>query len=124
MARVKRGTQTKKRHKKILALTKGYKLGRNNLIRQAKQAVLKAGQFAYRDRRNKKRDFRRLWIVQLNAASRAHGMSYSQFIYGLEKADLNLNRKVLADLSISAPEQFAVVAEKVKTALVAEAKAK
>lgn len=121
MARVKRGLQTKKRHKKILALAKGYKLGRNNLFRQAKQALLKAGQFAYRDRKNKKRVFRRLWIVQLNAATRAHGLSYSQFIHGLEKSDLNLNRKVLADLSVKSPEQFAAVAEKVKAALAAKA---
>ena len=117
MARVKRGLQVHKRHKKILDLTKGYKLGRNNLIRQAKQAMLKAGQFAYRDRRNKKRDFRSLWIVQLNAATRAHSISYSQFIYGLEKAGINLNRKVLSELSVESPEQFAVIAEKVKAAL-------
>ena len=117
MARVKRGIQVRKRHKKILALTKGYKLGRNNLFRQAKQAMLKAGQFAYRDRRNKKRDFRRLWIVQLNAAARLHDVSYSQFIAGLDKAGIDLNRKVLAEMSVSAPEQFAVVAEKVKAAL-------
>lgn len=117
MARIKRGLQVKKRHKKLLQLTKGYKLGRNNLFRQAKQAVLKAGQFAYRDRRNKKRDFRRLWIVQLNAAARLHGMSYSKFIDGLGKAEITLNRKVLAELSISAPEQFATIAEKVKKAL-------
>lgn len=117
MARIKRGLQVKKRHKKLLQLTKGYKLGRNNLFRQAKQAVLKAGQFAYRDRRNKKRDFRRLWIVQLNAAARLHGMSYSKFIDGLGKAEITLNRKVLAELSISAPEQFATIVEKVKKAL-------
>ncbi len=117
MARVKRGLQARKRHKKILGLAKGYKLGRNNIFRQAKQAVLKAGQFAYRDRRNKKRDFRRLWIVQLNAAVRAHDMSYSNFINGLNKSGLNLNRKVLAEMSIKAPEQFAKVAERVKTAL-------
>lgn len=117
MARVKRGIQTHKRHKKLLKLTKGYKLGRSKLFRQAKQASLKAGVFAYRDRRNKKRDFRRLWIVQLNAAARAHGMSYSVFINGLEKNGLNLNRKVLAELSIKAPQEFAAVAEKVKKAL-------
>ncbi len=117
MARVKRGTTVRKRHKKILKLTKGYKLGRKNLFRQAKQAVLKAGQHAYRDRRNKKRDFRRLWIVQLNAAVRAHELSYSQFIYGLDKTGLKLNRKVLAQLSIEAPAQFADVISKVKEVL-------
>jgi large subunit ribosomal protein L20 len=117
MARVKRGIQVKKRHKKILKLTKGYKLGRSKLFKQAKQAMLKAGQHSYRDRRNKKRDFRRLWIVQLNAAVRAHGLSYSAFIYGLDKAEITLNRKVLASLSIDAPEQFSKVVEKVKSAI-------
>src|SRR5579871_1048614 len=120
MARVKRGIQVKKRHKKILQQTKGYKLGRSKLFRQAKQALLKAGTYAYRDRRNKKRDFRRLWIVQLNAASRAHGMSYSQFDLGMEKSGLNLNRKVLAELSIKAPAEFEKVAIKVKKALEAK----
>jgi len=117
MARVKRGLQARKRHKNVLAQAKGYKLGRKNIFRLAKQAVLKAGQYAYRDRRNKKREFRKLWIVQLNAAARAHDMSYSNFIHGLEKANLNLNRKVLAEMSIKAPEQFAEVASKVKSAL-------
>jgi len=117
MARVKRGTQVRKRHKKLLKLTKGYKLGRSKLFKQAKQAWLKAGQHAYRDRRNKKRDFRRLWIVQLNAAVRAHELPYSQFIFGLEKAGININRKVLAQLSIEAPAQFAEIVEKVKAAL-------
>ncbi|HSX42338.1 MAG TPA: 50S ribosomal protein L20 [Candidatus Saccharimonadales bacterium] len=117
MARIKRGIQTHKRHKKLLKLTKGYKLGRKNLFRQAKQAVLKAGTFAYRDRRNKKRDFRRLWIVQMNAAVRAHGLNYSQFINGLEKAELTFNRKVLAELSIKAPAEFAAIVEKAKKAL-------
>lgn len=117
MARIKRGLQVRKRHKKLLQLTKGYKLGRNNLFRQAKQAVLKAGQYSYRDRRNKKRDFRKLWIVQLNAAARQHGISYSRFIAGLEKADIQLNRKALSELSMVAPAEFAVIAEKVKKAL-------
>jgi large subunit ribosomal protein L20 len=117
MARVKRGTQVRKRHKKLLKLTKGYKLGRSKLFKQAKQAWLKAGQHSYRDRRNKKRDFRQLWIVQLNAAVRSHDMSYSQFIFGLNKAGINLNRKVLAALSVESPGQFAQVVEKVKAAL-------
>lgn len=117
MARVKRGLQTHKRHKKILDLTKGYKLGRNNLFKQAKQAWIKAGQHAYRDRRNKKRDFRGLWIMQLNAAVRNYDISYSQFIYGLTKAEITLDRKVLADLSVKSPEQFKEIVEKAKSAL-------
>jgi large subunit ribosomal protein L20 len=117
MARVKRGIQTHKRHKKILSLTKGYKLGRSKLFRQAKQAMLKAGQFAYRDRRNKKRDFRRLWIVQLNAAVRPYELSYSQFINGLALAEITLDRKVLSQLSIQEPAAFAAVVEQAKVAL-------
>lgn len=120
MARVKRGIQVRKRHKKVLALTKGYKLGRSKLFRQAKQAMLKAGQFAYRDRRNKKRDFRRLWIVQINAAVRAHEMPYKDFIYGLTLMESPMDRKVLAQLSIDAPEQFAKVVTSVKAALTKE----
>ena len=117
MARVKRGIQVRKRHKKLLQLTKGYKLGRKNLFRQAKQAVLKAGQNSYRDRRNKKRDFRRLWIVQLNAAARAHEMSYSQFINGLDKAGITINRKVLSEMSVKTPAEFEQIAHKAKAAL-------
>lgn len=117
MARVKRGIQVRKRHKKILSLAKGYKLGRSKLFRQAKQAMLKAGQFAYRDRRNKKRDFRRLWIVQLNAAVRLHELSYSKFIAGLNLAEITLDRKVLSQLSIQEPAAFAKIVEKVKAAL-------
>lgn len=121
MARVKRGLQVKKTHKKILSLTKGYKLGRHNLIKQAKQAMLKAGQHAYRDRRNKKRDFRSLWIVQLNAAVHGFDMNYRDFIYGLKLAGNDLNRKVLAELSVKAPEEFAKVVEQVKAALAKQA---
>lgn len=117
MARVKRGLQARKRHKKIFAQAKGYKLGRKNIFRHAKQALIKAGQFAYRDRRNKKRDFRKLWIVQLNAAVRAHDLSYSVFINGLDKAELKLNRKVLSDMSIKAPEEFTKIVDRVKAAL-------
>jgi large subunit ribosomal protein L20 len=120
MARVKRGLQARKRHKKIFAQAKGYKLGRKNIFRHAKQALIKAGQFAYRDRRNKKRDFRKLWIVQLNAAVRAHDLSYSVFINGLDKAELKLNRKVLADMSIKAPEEFTKIVDRVKAALAAK----
>lgn len=122
MARVKRGTTVRRRHKKVLKLTKGYKLGRSKLFKQAKQAMLKAAEHSYRDRRNKKRDFRRLWIVQLNAAARAHDIKYSRFIYGLDKAGITLNRKVLAQLSIESPAQFADIAEKVKAALLKDTK--
>jgi large subunit ribosomal protein L20 len=117
MPRVKRGVVARKKHKKILAAASGYKLGRKNLFRLAKQAVIKAGQYAYRDRRNKKRDFRRLWIVQLNAALKAHDLKYSVFIHGMEKAEINLNRKVLSEMSIKTPEQFTAVVNKVKAAL-------
>src|SRR3989344_7759142 len=117
MARVKRALQVKKSHKKISNATKGYKLGRSKLFRQAKQAYIKAGQYAYRDRRNKKRDMRGLWILQINAAVRAHGLPYKDFIYGLVKAGVGLNRKVLAELSVKAPAEFEAVVEKVKKAL-------
>lgn len=117
MARVKRAIQVKKRHKKILAATKGYKLGRSKLFRQAKQAFIKAGQYAYRDRRNKKRDMRAAWILQINAAVRTHGMPYKDFIYGLNKAEINLNRKVLAELSVQAPVEFVKIVDRVKAAL-------
>lgn len=120
--RVKRGVQVKKRHRKILSLTKGYKLGRSRLFKQAKQAWIKAGQYAYRDRRTKKRDFRRLWIVQLNAAVRLQGLTYGQFIYGLKLAAIEMDRKVLARLSIEAPERFTTVVEAVKKALADQGK--
>ncbi len=118
MPRVKRGTMVRKRHKKILALTKGYRHGRNNLFKRAKEAFLKAGQHAFRDRRIKKRDFRRLWIVKINAAVRLHGMSYSQFIFALDKTQLGLDRKVLAQLAVEQPEEFTKIVEKCKEALV------
>jgi len=118
MTRVKRGLQVKKRHKKLLKATRGYKLGRSKLFKQAKQAWLRAGQHAYRDRRAKKRDFRRLWIVQLNAAVRSHHLNYRDFIHGLDKLELKLNRKVLAELALKNPEEFAKIVGKVKVALV------
>jgi large subunit ribosomal protein L20 len=121
MTRVRRGLQVKKTHKKILSRTKGYHLGRKNLIKQAKQAMLKAGQHAYRDRRNKKRDFRRLWIVQLNAAVRAFDLNYRNFIFGLKLSGNKMNRRVLAQLSVEAPQEFAKIIEQVKTALQKEA---
>ncbi len=117
MPRVKRGTIVRKRHKKILNLTKGYRHGRNNLFRQAKQAMLKAGQHAFRDRRNKKRNFRRLWIVKINAAVRAQDMSYSSFIRGLEKAQIDINRKVLSQMAVEQPEEFTKIVKKVKVVL-------
>jgi large subunit ribosomal protein L20 len=116
MARVKGGVTTHARHKKMLSLTKGYKHGRKNLFRLAKQAVLKAGTFAYRDRKVKKRTFRGHWIVVLNAAVRKHDLSYSQFIYGLHKAQITLNRRVLAELAANHPEQFDAIVAQVKQA--------
>src|SRR5581483_8378610 len=113
MARVKAGTVTRARHKKILHLTKGYKHGRNNLFRQAKQAVLKAGMFAYRDRKVKKRTFRAHWIVVLNAAARQYDMSYSQLMTGLTKANITLNRRVLAELAQNHPQEFEAIIQKV-----------
>lgn len=117
MPRVKRGTMVRKRHKKILALTKGYRHGRNNLIKRAKEALLKAGQHAYRDRRTKKREFRKLWIIKINAAARAQGTTYSQFIRGLDKAKIELDRKVLADLAVTQPEEFSKIVDKSKAAI-------
>jgi len=117
MTRVKRAVSQKRRHRKILKLAKGYKGARKSAFRQAKQAVIKAGQYRYRDRRLKKRDFRRLWIVQLNAAARLHGLRYQQLIAGLSKAQIKLNRKVLAALAQEAPAEFGKIIEKIKIAL-------
>lgn len=110
MARVKTAVARKKRKKKIMEQAKGYFGGRSKLYRPAKNAVMRSGQFAYRDRRRKKRDFRRLWIQRINAASRQHDLSYSRFIHGLKEADVRLNRKVLADLAVREPEAFAELA--------------
>ena len=107
------------RHKKVLALAKGYRGRRGNVYRIAKQAVMKAGQYAYRDRRNKKRVFRRLWIARINAATRALGLTYSQFINGLNKAGLGLDRKVLSDIAIHDEAAFARIVEQVKAKLAA-----
>ncbi len=117
MPRIKRGTLVRKRHKKLLEQTKGYKHGRKNLVRLAHQAMLRAGQYAFRDRRVKKRDFRARWITKLNAAVRAQDMNNSAFIAGLKKANIELNRKVLAELAEFHPEEFNKVLEKVKAAL-------
>jgi large subunit ribosomal protein L20 len=119
MARVKRGTTTKARHKRILEQAKGYYGRRKNTIRIAKQAVEKAGQYAFRDRKRKKRTFRALWIQRLNAAVRPLGMTYSRFIDGLAKSGVVVDRKVLSDLAIHEPAVFQAIAEKAKAALAA-----
>ncbi|MFK7160877.1 50S ribosomal protein L20 [Marinospirillum sp. MEB164] len=117
MARVKRGVQARRRHKKILKLAKGYYGARSRVFRVAKQAVIKAGQYAYRDRRVRKRQFRALWIARINAATRMNGMSYSRFISGLKKADIAIDRKVLADIAVHDQATFAAIVEKSKAAL-------
>ncbi|ALV05904.1 MULTISPECIES: 50S ribosomal protein L20 [Roseateles] len=117
MPRVKRGVTARARHKKVLALAKGFRGRRKNVFRIAKQAVMKAGQYAYRDRRAKKRVFRQLWIARINAASRGLGLSYSKFVAGLKKAQIDIDRKVLADLAVNDPAGFASIFAKVKAAL-------
>ena len=111
MPRVKRGVTARARHKKVLALAKGFRGRRKNVFRIAKQAVMKAGQYAYRDRRNKKRVFRRLWIARINAAARECGITYSQFINGMNKAGITLDRKVLADIAVHDKTAFAGIVE-------------
>ena len=117
MARVKRGVTARARHKKILKLAKGYYGARSRVYRVAKQAVIKAGQYAYRDRRQKKRQFRALWITRINAASRANGLTYSRLIAGLRKAEIGLDRRVLADLAVHDKDAFASIVEKARAAL-------
>jgi large subunit ribosomal protein L20 len=117
MARVKRGVVARRSHKKILKAAKGYYGARSRIFRVAKQAVIKAGQYAYRDRRVKKRNFRALWITRINAQSRALGMRYSQLIAGLKKAEIALDRRVLADLAVHDKAAFAAIVEKAKAAL-------
>ncbi|WP_089415458.1 50S ribosomal protein L20 [Vitreoscilla filiformis] len=117
MPRVKRGVTARARHKKILALAKGFRGRRKNVFRIAKQAVMKAGQYAYRDRRAKKRVFRQLWIARINAAARGLGLTYSKFIAGLKKAQIELDRKVLSDMAIHDPAAFAGLVDKVKAQL-------
>tara|TARA_B100000315_G_C14216756_1_gene424595 strand:- start:168 stop:515 length:348 start_codon:yes stop_codon:yes gene_type:complete len=114
MPRVKRGVTASKRRKKVLKRTKGYLLGRSKKYKQAKEASLKAGQYSYRDRKAKKRDFRRLWITRLNAAVREHDMSYSKFVDGLKKAKIGIDRKILSDIAISEPKTFAKIVSQVK----------
>lgn len=115
MPRAKGGFKTRRRRKKILEMAKGYYGAKSRLYRIATEAVDKAMQYAYRDRRNKKREFRALWIIRINAALRAMGMTYSQFIAGLKKADIALNRKSLADMAYNDPAAFSQLAEKVKS---------
>ncbi len=117
MARVKRGVVAKARHKRILDKAKGYYGARRKVYRVAKQAVTKAGQYAFLDRRQRKRQFRALWITRINAAARIHGMSYSRFINGLKKADIEIDRKVLADLAVHDAEAFGALAEHAKVEL-------
>ena len=117
MARVKRGVQAGRRHKKILSKAKGYYNARRKVFRAAKQAVIKAGQYAYRDRRAKKRDFRALWIARINAASRPLGLSYSRLINGLKHAGLEVDRKMLADLAVNDAAAFGAIAQQAKAAL-------
>ena len=117
MPRVKRGVTARARHKKVLALAKGFRGRRKNVYRIAKQAVMKAGQYAYRDRRAKKREFRRLWIARINAGSRALGLTYSKFIAGIKKASIEIDRKVLADMAVNDPAAFASIVEKAKAQL-------
>ena len=119
MPRVKRGVQARAKHKKVLDKAKGYYGARSRVYRVAHQAVIKAGQYAYRDRRVKKRTFRSLWIVRINAAARECGLSYSRLIDGLNKADIQMDRKVLADLAIHDMNAFTQIAEKAKQALAA-----
>lgn len=123
MARVKRGTTTKARHKRILEQAKGYYGRRKNTIRIAKQAVEKAGQYAYRDRKVKKRSFRALWIQRINAAVRAEGLTYGQFMHGLKLAGVDLDRKVLADIAMHEGEAFTAIIAQARGALPAEAQA-
>ncbi|CAH9018615.1 50S ribosomal protein L20 [Candidatus Nitrosacidococcus sp. I8] len=119
MPRVKRGVTAHARHKKIIAQAKGYRGRRKNVFRVANQAVIKAGQYAYRDRRQRKRQFRNLWIVRINAAARECGLSYSRFINGLKKASIEMDRKVLADLAVQDMAAFTAIAERAKAALAA-----
>ena len=117
MARVKRGVTAGRRHKKVLGKAKGYYNARRKVYRAAKQAVIKEGQYAFRDRRAKKREFRALWIARINAAARVYGLSYSRLINGLGKAGLEIDRKVLAELAVHDQAAFGVIAQQAKTAL-------
>lgn len=117
MARVKGGTVTRKRRKRVLKLAKGYYGAKHLLFKTAKEQVMKSYMYAYRDRRQKKRDFRKLWIARINAGARMHGLSYSKLIHGLKVAGIDLNRKMLADLAVHDEKAFAALAEAAKKAL-------
>ena len=120
MSRVKRGNVARKRRKKVLKMAKGFRGAHSKLFRTANQQVMKALRYAYRDRRRRKRDFRRLWIVRINAAAHQHGLSYSKLIHGLKEANILLNRKVLAMLAVLEPAAFAKVVERAKEASAAK----
>jgi large subunit ribosomal protein L20 len=117
MARVKRGVTAGRRHKKVLGKAKGYYNARRKVYRAAKQAVIKAGHYAYRDRRAKKREFRALWIARINAAARLHGLTYSTIINGLDKAGIEIDRKMLADLAVHDAAAFGAIAKQARAAL-------
>lgn len=117
MPRVKRGVTARARHKKVLKKAKGYYGARSRVYRVAKQAVIKAGQYAYRDRRQRKRQFRALWIIRINAAARENGLSYGRLISGLKKAHIEIDRKVLADLAVNNKDAFRTIVDQVKNAL-------
>lgn len=117
MPRVKRGVTARARHKKVLARAKGYRGARSRVFRVANQAVNRAGQYAYRDRRNRKREFRALWIVRINAAAREHGLSYSRLMNGLKRASIDVDRKVLADIAVHDKQAFFTLADKARQSL-------
>ena len=119
MPRVKRGVTARARHKKVLNLAKGFRGRRGNVFRVAKQAVMKAGQYAYRDRRQKKRQFRALWIARINAGARVNGLSYSRLIAGLKKASIEIDRKMLADIAVHDKAAFSSIVDQVKAKLAA-----
>jgi len=117
MARVKRSVHGKKKRREVLEQAKGYRGIKKNTYRKAKEQVMKSLTYAYRDRRNRKRDFRRLWIIRINAAARQHDLSYNQLIHGLKLAEIDLDRKVLADIAVTDPDAFGALAEAAKSAL-------
>ncbi|NLI68987.1 MAG: 50S ribosomal protein L20 [Bacilli bacterium] len=117
MARVKGGPVTRRRRKRVLKLAKGYYGAKSKLFKTAKQQVMKSGQYAYRDRKQRKREFRKLWIARINAAARMHDISYSQLMHGLKKAGVDINRKMLADLAVHDEKAFAELVNKAKSAL-------
>ena len=116
MPRVKRGVTAKARHKKVLKKAKGYYGARSKVYRVAKQAVIKAGQYAYQGRKQKKRQFRSLWVIRINAAANEHDMSYNKFIFGLKRANIEIDRKILADIAVNDKKAFTAIVEKVKSA--------